>query len=149
MKRTYSLLLLIASLVLASCSGQSVEKSDPVISKSDYNFTMYDSNNVRVAVGLFEIENLSSTESSGKYSFTKVITEFEGYGNMKGGKFTGKINNKEKMMLVNTNPGQADRNVFFNLNIKKNPVEGTWYFTGFRNNSKPGKVKLNKISSQN
>jgi hypothetical protein len=132
------------ALLLSSCSGQKVDKNTPVISKGDYNFIMYDSNNVKIAEGIFDIEKYEGEVISGKYNFTKVITEFEGYGNMRGGNFTGNINEKEKMLLVDTNPGQADRNVFFNLNIRKSPIEGTWYYTGFRQAAKYSRIKLTK-----
>lgn len=138
------MLLLSLPLLLSSCSGQKVEKNTPVISKGDYNFTMYDSNNVKIAEGVFDIEKYEGEVISGKYNFTKVISEFEGYGNMRGGNFTGSINEKEKMLLVDTNPGQADRNVFFNLNIRKSPIEGTWYYTGFRKAAKYSRIKLTK-----
>lgn len=84
------------ALLLSSCSGQKVDKNTPVISKGDYNFIMYDSNNVKIAEGIFDIEKYEGEVISGKYNFTKVITEFEGYGNMRGGNFTGNINEKEK-----------------------------------------------------
>lgn len=139
-------LLLSFSLVLllSSCSGQKVEKNIPVISKGDYSFTMYDSNNVKIAEGIFDIEKYEENEILGNYNFTNIISEFEGYGNMRGGKFTGSINEKEKMLLIDTNPGQADRNVFFNLNISKSPIEGTWYYTGFRKISNYCKIKLTR-----
>lgn len=105
---------------------------------------MYDSNSIKIAEGSLKVENQENNVISGNYKFENVLTEFEGYSAMNKGKFSGKLNQKENNLLVNTNPGQADRNVFFNIDMSKTPYNGTWYYSGFRNITKPNKIKLSK-----
>ncbi|MBK8982951.1 MAG: hypothetical protein IPM38_11655 [Ignavibacteria bacterium] len=142
MSKYISGFLFFMIIVIAGCSGNKVNRKDNNISKGKYDFTMYDSNNVIIAEGLLIINDHSGNVISGNYNFTKVTSEFNGYGTMDKGKFTGKINQKEENLLLNTNPGQADRNVYFNFDIGKTPVSGIWYYSAFRNSSKPCKITL-------
>ena len=121
-------LLLIISIV--GCSGPT--KSDSGL-KGDYEFTMYDSANSKIAGGDLTIESHIGEKVTGTYKFTNLVSEFSGYGTMRG-KFEGKVNESEKMILINTNPGVADNNIYFNVKIEKNKLEGEWYYTGFRQN---------------
>lgn len=131
-------------ILYAACSGQKTDDNYSSILTGKYNFSMYDSGEVIIATGTLEIGNKNKNDISGTYSFEKVISEFQCYEFMNKGNFTGKINNKEKTVLINTNPGQADRNVFFNLNIEKEPYTGTWYCSQFRKNSSANKLILKK-----
>ena len=128
--------------MFSSCSDEKAGSINQDISTGSYKFILYDSNNIKIAEGSLKVENLQMNVISGDYKFENVVTEFEGFTAMNKGKFTGKLNQKENNLLINTNPGQADRNVFFNLDLGKSPYSGTWYYSGFRNNSKPNKIKL-------
>ena len=60
------------------------------------------------------------------------------------GSFEGDINPEAKTLLIDTNPGAADDNVFFNLKIKKDKMSGTWYYSAFRQQNIMGKIVLIK-----
>lgn len=139
MFKVKSLLFVIVMALLCGCAGNNAS-----IQKDSYTFTMYDSLNSVVAKGVMEVDERRNEKLSGTYSFTSVITEFTGYGAMKKGKFTGKINKEEKMILIDTNPGVADNNVYFNVRIWQDRMEGDWYFTGLRQHMTYNKVVLIK-----
>ena len=122
------------------CSGPT--KSGAEIT-GDYEFTMYDSTNSKIADGVLTIESHVGEKVMGTYKFTNLVTEFSGYGTMRG-KFDGKVNESEKMILINTNPGVADNNIYFNVKIEKNKLEGEWYYTGFRQNMVYNNVVLKR-----
>lgn len=140
MFKVKSLLLVIVMAFLCGCAGNN--PSD--LHKDSYTFTMYDSLNSVVAKGIMEVDKRDGNNISGTHSFTNVINEFTGYGAMKKGKFTGKINKEEKMILIDTNPGVADNNVYFNVRVWQDRMEGDWYFTGLRQHMTYNKVVLIK-----
>lgn len=133
-------LLFLLLILMSACSSSS---NDPFSQKDVYLFTMYDSLNAVTAKGTMTVDKREGDKLSGTYSFTSVISEFTGYGSMKG-KFTGKINKAEKMILIDTNPGVADNNVYFNVKIWQDRLEGDWYFTGLRQHMSYNKIVLIK-----
>ncbi len=134
---------LIASVI--SCSGGSGRKdSVGYLSEGKYNFIMYDSSGEKTAEGILNVKSFSEIKINGNYSFTKVYNEFAGYESMSKGEFTGKVNNKEKSVLIDTNPLIADNNVFFNLKIGESSLEGDWYYTYSRRVTASCRVKLSK-----
>jgi hypothetical protein len=140
MFKVKSLLLVIVTGLLCACTG-----NNPSVTETEaYTFTMYDSLNSVIAKGVMEVDERINEKLSGTYSFTSVITEFTGYGAMKKGKFTGKINKEENMILIDTNPGVADNNVYFNVKVWQDRLEGDWYYTGLRQNMTYNKVVLTK-----
>ena len=138
MFKANSLLFLVLICILSGCSGTEYSKNDV------YNFSMYDSLNAVISKGTMTVDERDVNSMSGTYSFTSVINEFTGYGAMKKGKFTGKINKEEKMILIDTNPGVADNNVYFNVRVWQDRIEGEWYYTGLRQHMTYNKVVLTK-----
>ena len=133
------------SIAFISCSGgNSKHNSLGYLSEGSYNFTMYDSAGVKIAEGNLTVKSFKDNNISGTYSFTKVYTEFEGYQSMSKGEFKGSVNDKENMVLINTNPQQADNNVFFNLKIEPLSLKGDWYYTVSRRVSISSRVELFK-----
>ena len=133
------LCFLILALIMG-CSGSPKSESGII---GDYEFTMYDSSNSKIAIGNLTIQSHVGEKVIGTYQFTDLISEFSGYGTMRG-KFDGKVNESEKMILINTNPGAADNNIYFNVKIEKNKLEGEWYYTGFRQNMVYNNVVLKR-----
>ena len=141
MFKASTLLFFILALIISGCTGSS---NDPNSQKDVYSFSMYDSLDAVIAKGTMTVDKRESESISGTYSFTSVINEFTGYGAMKKGKFTGKINKAEKMILIDTNPGVADNNVYFNVRIWQDRMEGDWYYTALRQHMTYNKVVLTK-----
>jgi hypothetical protein len=105
---------------------------------------MYDSAGIKIAEGNLTVKSFKDNKISGDYSFTKVYTEFEGYQSMRKGEFKGSVNDKENMVLINTNPQQADNNVFFNLKIEPLSLKGDWYYSVSRRVSTSSRVEFFK-----
>jgi uncharacterized protein YaiE (UPF0345 family) len=138
-------IITVICMFIIGCSGQyEKETSTGYLQKGQYEFTMYDSTGKKVSEGNLTVKQYSEKEISGNFSLTKVIEEFTGYQSMSKGEFTGKVNQKEKNVLINTNPGVADDNVFFNLKINSSSLEGEWYYTASRRVSTPGKITFYK-----
>lgn len=137
MFKVIPLLFLVLICMLSGCSGTEYSEKDV------YEFSMYDSLNAVVAKGTMTVDKRESDRLSGTYKFTNIISDFTGQGSMKG-KFTGKINKEEKMILIDTNPGVADNNVYFNVRVWQDRLEGDWYFTGLRQHMTYNKVVLTK-----
>ncbi len=132
-------------MFIISCSGGSDKvNSIGYLSKGQYDFVMYDSTGKKVSEGILDVKSYSESKISGSYNFTKVIEEFAGYQSMSKDEFTGNVNKTEKMVLINTNPTIADNNVFFNLKIESNSLEGEWYYTASRKVSASSLIKLIK-----
>lgn len=143
-----NLFLMAVCIFVVSCSGGSNKvNSTGYLSEGQYKFVMYDSTGSMVSEGNLTVKSYSDSKISGNYNFIKVISEFEGYQSMKKGEFTGNINTKEKMVLINTNPTQADDNVFFNLKIESNRLEGQWYYAASRRVSASSLIKLTKTTN--
>ena len=144
-KITEFLFLIVICISIASCSGgNSKQNSIGYLSRGSYDFAMYDSTGVKIAEGSLIIKSFKDNKISGVYSFTKVHQEFDGYKSMNKGEFTGKVNSRENMVLINTNPLQADNNVFFNLKIEPSSLKGDWYYTISRRVSTSCRVELFK-----
>jgi hypothetical protein len=144
-KITKFLFFIFISISIAACSGgNSKQNSIGYLSRGSYNFSMYDSTGFKIAEGTLTVKSFSDNKLSGVYSFTKVYHEFEGYQSMSNGEFTGSVNEKGKMVLINTNPLQADNNVFFNLKIEPSRLKGDWYYTVSRRVSTPCRVEVFK-----
>ncbi len=147
MKQISSIFILLICITLVSCSGGNEKTANKKLSApSEYSMVMFDTTGVKVAEGKFNIVKYSDDRISGTYNFTNVITEFEGYKSMSGGEYTGKINKADNNLLINTNPGKADDNVFFSINAASIESEGIWYYTAGRKVSKSSIVKLTKIT---
>jgi hypothetical protein len=132
-------------IFIISCSGGSSKlNSTGYLSEGQYEFTMYDSTGAKTADGSLTVKSFSDNKISGVYSFIKIYNEFAGYQSMSKGEFTGTVNKKEKMVLINTNPLQADNNVFFNLKIETASLEGEWYYTFSRRISTSCRVRFFK-----
>lgn len=144
-KITEFLFFIVICISIADCSGgNSKQNSIGYLSKETYDFTMYDSSGAKIAEGSLMVKSFKDNKISGVYSFTKVYQEFDGYKSMNKGEFTGKVNSKENMVLINTNPLQADNNVFFNLKVKPSSLKGDWYYTVSRRVSTPCRVEFFK-----
>ena len=132
---------------MAGCSSSS---SDSYLQKENYVFTMYDDANSIIATGTLTVKSYKDNAISGDYELTTVVKEFDGYKSMSGNKFTGKVNSSDRSALINTNPNMADNNVYFNVKIKSNRLEGDWYYTALRQDIKYNKVVIvkNKIQNQ-
>ncbi len=130
---------------ICSCSGGSgKQNSIGYLSEEGYDFVMYDSTGIKAAEGSLTVKSITNNKIRGVYSFKKVYQEFDGYKSMNKGEFTGVVNNKEKMVLINTNPLHADNNVFFNLKIEPASLKGDWYYTVSRRVSTSCRVELFK-----
>lgn len=144
-KITEFLLSILICISIAACSGgNSKQNSKGYLSQGSYDFTMYDSTGAKIAEGSLMVKSFKDSKISGVYSFTKVYQEFDGYNSMNKGEFTGKVNSKKNMVLINTNPMQADNNVFFNLKIEPSSLKGDWYYTVSRRVSTPCRVEFLK-----
>jgi hypothetical protein len=144
-KITEFLYLIVICISIADCSGgNSKQNSIGYLSRGSYDFTMYDTTGSKVAEGSLIVKSFKDNKIRGEYSFTKVHQEFDGYKSMNKGEFTGKVNSEEKMALINTNPLQADNNVFFNLKIESSSLKGDWYYTVSRRVSNSARVELFK-----
>jgi hypothetical protein len=133
------------SIAVISCSGvNSKHNSLGYLSEGSYNYTMYDSAGIKIAEGNLTVTSFKDNKISGNYSFTKVYNEFDGYQSMSKGEFKGSVNDKEKMVLINTNPQQADNNVFFNIKIEPLSLKGDWYYSVSRRVSTSSRVELFK-----
>lgn len=144
MKTTISFFAVILCVFIISCSGSDKSSSTGYLGKGDYEFVMHDSTGKKVAEGVLTVKTYSESKVTGTYRFTNLIEQFNGYSSMSKGEFTGNINQTEKMVLINTNPNFADDNVFFNLKIGTNTLEGDWYYSAGRKISKASLIKLNK-----
>ena len=146
-KITEFLFLIVMCITIAACSGGNIKQNSiGYLSKGLYDFTMFDSTGVKIAEGSLMVKSFEDSKISGVYSFTKVYQEFDGYNSMNKGEFTGKVNSKKNMVLINTNPMQADNNVFFNLKIEPSSLKGDWYYTVSRRVSTPCRVEFLKTN---
>lgn len=125
----------------SSNTGQVNTESMPGI--GTYKFSMLDSNEAGLAEGRLKITDNKEYKIKGTYKFDTVYHKFPGYESMKG-RFEGNINPSSKTLLIDTNPGTADDNVFFDLTIDKNTLTGTWYYSAFRLQNLKGKIALIK-----
>lgn len=144
-KITEFLFLIVMCISLADCSGgNSKQNSIGYLGAGSYDFTMYDSTGIKIAEGSLTVKSFTDNKIRGVYNFKKVYQEFDGYKSMNKGEFTGKVNSKENMVLINTNPLQADNNVFFNLKIEPSTLKGDWYYTVSRRVSTSCRVEFFK-----
>lgn len=144
-KITEFLFLIVICISIAACSGgNGKQNSIGYLSEGSYSFTMYDSIGAKIAEGNLMVKSFKDNKISGVYILKKVYQEFDGYKSMSKGEFTGKVNSKENMVLINTNPLQADNNVFFNLKIEPSSLKGDWYYTVSRRVSTSCRVEFFK-----
>ena len=140
----YTLFILLFIFIYCCSGGNGKQNSIGYLSEGSYDFIMYDSTGLKTAEGSLTVKSFTRKKIQGVYSFTKVYQEFDGYKSMSKGEFTGAVNNKEKMVLIDTNPLHADNNVFFNLKIEPASLKGDWYYTVSRRVSTSCRVELFK-----
>lgn len=132
-------------LLFYGCSSGKTEQvnKDSLPGKGTYSFTMLDTNDIKLAEGTLKITEIKENKIKGTYEFDKVYSEFQGYSSMKS-IFEGIINPSSRTLLIDTNPGTADDNVFFDLKIGKDSLTGIWYYSAFRTQDIKGKISLFK-----
>ncbi len=132
-------------IIISGCSSGEVATSPPFkFGFGEYNFTMSDSSGKALLKGIINVTGVSDDKISGVYTFKNVYDyDFPGLSSMDGN-FEGNIIQSEKKVFINTNPGIADSNVFWNLEMKKKYLEGEWTFSVFRGSMNKGKIKITK-----
>lgn len=149
-----SVLILVAALVLSSCSGSDSESS-LALKKGKYTYVLTDSSGTSLVEGLMTFDSISkqTTGSSdyivkGSYTLSKVSkdTTYKGFSTLDGGELQGYYNDKQKFININTNPKIADANVFINANVVGSDLKGGWYYSTFRSGyTEGGLFKATKV----
>lgn len=135
--------LFLFIIFLSGCSSSN-EASPFVFGKGKYNFTMTDSTGKTMVKGIINVLEKTGDNISGVYELKNIYDkDFPGLPTMEG-TFAGNINQTEKTVFINTNPKIADSNVFWNMEVKKNSLQGDWNFSVFRGSINKGKIKITK-----
>ncbi|MBI5403179.1 MAG: hypothetical protein HY959_07240 [Ignavibacteriae bacterium] len=148
MKKLY-LLLLLPFVIYYGCTGGcttscTLESCSDLIS-GKYNYTMTDTSGTKLVEGIIYIKDYDNEKISGTYTKDKVYTEnFAGFSSMKGS-FSGNVEIKEKKAFLNLNPKLADNNIFINIEIKKDSLNGKWTFSNMRGAVSTGHFNAAKV----
>lgn len=146
MKKNYPKIIcfIVMTIVLYSCSSSTVY--DPnIIKKGSYEFTMFDTSNVRLVKGTLTVENIINSDISGSYRIDSVFNSgFPGYETMDANIFSGNFVNKDYKVYINTNPRIADANVFWDMLYRTDTkiYTGSWTFSVFRSGNLPYRAKV-------
>jgi hypothetical protein len=140
------ILFLFLSVFTGGCASSG--SSDNQIELTDYNFTMYGKNGIKLASGVMTVKNIISKDVnnpsiSGTYVLTSSEGDFPGKSAMNG-EFAGNMDYNQGKLFINTNPKIADANVFFNATMYSSFYQGEWSYSTFRGPTDRGELKITK-----
>lgn len=106
---------------------------------------MTDTSGSKLVEGILHIKDYDNEKISGTYTKDKVYSDnFPGFSSMKGS-FSGNVDIKEKKAFLNLNPKLADNNIFINIEIKKDTLNGKWTFSNMTGAVSTGRFYAEKV----
>jgi hypothetical protein len=144
-------LLVSALLLLGACGGSkttttitkidSVKENKAPVNLGIYDFSIYDSLEVKLADGTLKIESAADKRLGGQYQvINQYVDNIPGLFN-KSGAFEGQYSVEESKLFINMNPKIADANIFLNGTTYQDSVIGTWNYSTFRGPTNSGIFK--------